>query len=69
MVEQKTIDYIRENLAIGKSKEGIYKDLLAEGQTINTIGEGFSLLVTEYKKEDSKKRITTIMAVIGAILV
>ena len=51
------------------SKEDIYKDLIAEGQTINSINEGFSLLVTEYKKEDSKKRITTIMAVIGAILV
>ena len=69
MVEQKTIDYIRENLATGKSKEDIYKDLLAQGQTIDAINESFSLLTAEYKKEDSKKRITTIMAVIGAILV
>jgi uncharacterized membrane protein len=69
MVEQKTIDYIKESLVIGKSKEDIYKDLLAQGQTINSIGESFSLSVQESQKENSKKRITNIMAVIGAILI
>lgn len=69
MVEQKIIDYIKESLATGKSKEDIYKDLLSQGQTINAIGEGFTLLSQTYRKEDSQKRITKIMVSVGAILV
>lgn len=69
MVEQKIINYIKEGLAAGKSKEDIYKDLLSQGQTINAIGEGFTLLSQTYRKEDSQKRITKIMVSVGAILV
>lgn len=69
MIEQKIIDYIKENLVSGKSKEDIYKDLLSRGQTINAIGEGFTLLSQTYRKEDSQKRITKIMVSVGAILV
>lgn len=69
MVEQKIVDYIKEGLTSGKSKEDIYKDLLSQGQTINAIGEGFTSLSQVYKKEDSQKRITKIMVSVGAILV
>ena len=69
MVDQKTIDYIKVNLANGKSKDDIYKDLLAQGQTVDAIGETFAFLNQVSQKEDSQKRVTKIIAIIGAILV
>ncbi|MEK7069917.1 MAG: DUF2157 domain-containing protein, partial [Patescibacteria group bacterium] len=69
MVDQKTIDYIKVNLANGKSKDDIYKDLLTQGQTVDAIGEAFAFLNQASQKEDSQKRVTKIIAIIGAILV
>lgn len=78
MENQELIDYIQSSLNEGRSREEIYKELLAQGWTIGQIENAFNQ--TSYqkvekekreiiRKEDTQKRTIQIIVVIGAILI
>ena len=69
MSEQKLIDYIKNSLAQGKSKEEIYKELLNQGWSVDIIQESFNAIISKEEKEDTSKRTIRIIVTIGAILV
>jgi len=69
MPEQKLIDYIKNSLAQGKTKEEIYKELLSQGWSVDVIQEGFNAIISKEEKEDTSKRTIRIIVTIGAILV
>ncbi len=68
-VEQKLVEYLTTASAAGRSREDIYKELLAQGWTIGAIEEGFAALGAAEEKEGAHKRTINIVATIGAILV
>lgn len=69
MENQKLVEYIQLSLAQGKSKEEIYKELLNQGQEIDTIQNAFNQIVTDKEKEDTQKKVIRIVVTIGAILI
>ena len=69
MPEQKLIDYIKNSLAQGKTKEEIYKELLSQGRSVDVIQENFNTIISKEEKEDTSKRTIRIIVTIGAILV
>lgn len=68
-MDQKVVDYIKTNLSLGKSKEGIYKELLNQGFTIENIQASFNSITSEQDKEDTQKKTIRIILTIAAILV
>ena len=68
MIDEKVVDYIKKSLSEGKTKEDLYKELLASGWTLETIEENFNVLKSEDKKQDIQKRTIGIIVVIGAVL-
>jgi len=69
MPDQKLIDYIKNSLAQGKSKEEIYKELLTQGWSVDVIQKGFNAIISKEEKEDTSKRTIRIIVTIGAILI
>lgn len=69
MVDQKHIEYIKNSLSQGKSKEDIYKDLLGQGWGINDIQDAFNQVTTKEEGEDIQRRVIRIILTIGVILI
>src|SRR3990167_10761359 len=69
MADPKLSEYVKTSLAQGKPKEEIYKELLAQGWTIEIIQESFNSIGTEQEKEDTSKKTISIIVTIGAIFV
>jgi uncharacterized membrane protein len=69
MTEQKTIDRLKALLTQGKTKEELYKELLAEGWTIEAIEQNFNALKTEAEKEETSKLAIRVIVTIGALLI
>ncbi|RJQ32665.1 DUF2157 domain-containing protein [Candidatus Parcubacteria bacterium] len=69
MLKQENIGKIKNSLAAGKSKEETYKELLASGESVDSITQAFAVLGLEGKREDSQRKIVKIIAIAGAILV
>ena len=56
MIDQNVVEYIKTSLSQGKTKEELYKELMAQGWTIEAIQENFNALNTEEEKEDLSKK-------------
>jgi uncharacterized membrane protein len=69
MENQTIIDYIKQSLTQGKSKEEIYKELLSQGWSVDSIQVAFNQIVTREEKEDTRKKSIRVIVTIGAILV
>ena len=69
ILDQKLVEYLKNSLAQGRSKEDIYKELLGLGWTIEIIQEGFNSIRVEQEKEDTSKKTIRIIVIIGAVLV
>lgn len=69
MVDLKVVDFIKTSLSQNQTKELIYKELLAQGWSIENIQEGFNLTVRSQEKEDTQKRTIRIILTIGTILI
>lgn len=69
MIYQDSIKYIKTSLAQGKRKEELYQELLSKGETIEKIGEYFTAIKREERKEGAQKRTIKIILTIGAILI
>jgi len=69
MSDIKTSEYVQTSLAQGKPKEEIYKDLLAQGVTIEAIEQSFNVIKAGQYKEDISKKTINIIVTIGAVLV
>jgi uncharacterized membrane protein len=72
-VEPKLVEYIKNSVAQGRSREDIYKELLSQGWTVEVIQESFNLISAEkaekLEKEDISKRAIRIIVVLGAALI
>lgn len=68
-MDQNVIAYIQTNLAQGKSKEEIYKELLSHGTTIEVIQASFNSTTSEQDKADTQKKTIHIIVTIAAILI
>ena len=69
MIDQNVVEYIKTSLSQGKTKEELYKELMAQGWTIEAIQENFNALNTEEEKEDLSKKTIKIIVTIGAVLI
>jgi uncharacterized membrane protein len=69
MADQKLVEYVKASLAQGKSKEEIYKELLAHNWTIEAIQECFNFSTAEEEKDDASKKTIRIIVTIGAVLI
>ncbi|OGY45716.1 MAG: hypothetical protein A3J65_02170 [Candidatus Buchananbacteria bacterium RIFCSPHIGHO2_02_FULL_45_11b] len=69
MIDQNVVEYIKTSLSQGKTKEELYKELMAQGWTIEAIHENFNALNTEEEKEDLSKKTIKIIVTIGAVLI
>lgn len=81
MIDEKVIDYIKASLAINKSKEEIYKELLGQGWKLEIIQENFNTfekvvekvgneaINTENKESDSQKKVIKIIIIAGVIFI
>src|SRR3989344_2312910 len=69
MIDQNVVEYIKTSLSQGKTKEELYKELKAQGWTIEAIQENFNALNTEEEKEDLSKKTIKIIVTIGAVLI
>lgn len=73
MIDQKIVDYIKNQLAQNKTKEELYKEFLNKGFSIEEIQENFNAIgdLHEHKheKEDTSKKTIKIIVTIGAVLV
>lgn len=69
MVSQNLLDDIKNSLEQGKSKEGVYRELLDRGWKIEVIQENFNSLSTEEEKVDTQKKTIRIIVTIAAVLV
>lgn len=69
MIDQQIVEYIKNSLALGKTKEDLYRDLLGQGLTIEAIQENFNAINAEQTKEDHSKRTINIIVTIGAVLI
>ncbi len=69
MADQKIIEYIKTSLSQGKTQEDLYKELMAQGLTVDAIQENFYFLKEEHDKEGQSKKTIRIILVIGAILI
>jgi uncharacterized membrane protein len=65
----KLVENLKTSLARGKSKEDIYKELLAQGWTIEAIQEGFNSIEVDQEKEDTSKNFIRTVVIIGVYLV
>lgn len=69
MVDQKLADYVKASVVGGKTREEIYKELLAQGFTIEMIQESFTSFTAHEEKDALSRRTIYIIVTIGAILV
>lgn len=69
MNDRRLVDYITDSRAEGRSKEDIYTDLLERGMTVDAIQGGFARIESEEEQEDTVKRTTSLILLIGASLV
>jgi uncharacterized membrane protein len=69
MIDQKVVEYIKNSLSQGKTKENLYTELLGRGLTIELIQENFNALDTDREKEDISKKTIHIILIIGVALV
>lgn len=69
MLNQKLINYIKNSLDQGKSKETIFKELLEDGWSVDFIQEHFNAVISEQEKEDISRKTIRILVIIGAILI
>ena len=69
MSDTNLAEYVKNSLAQGKPKEEIYKQLLAEGWTIEVIQDSFKDLTADEEKEDTSKKTIRIILAIAAFLV
>ena len=67
--DPKLVEYLKNALAQGRSKEDIYKELLGKGWTIEVIQEILHSIGTEQQKEDTSKKTIRIILTIGVVLV
>ncbi|HTN42801.1 MAG TPA: DUF2157 domain-containing protein [Nitrospiria bacterium] len=65
----KLVENLKTSLAQGKSKEDIYKELLAQGWTIEAIQESFNSIDVDREKEDTSKNFIHTVVIIAAYLV
>ncbi|MBD3300695.1 MAG: DUF2157 domain-containing protein [Candidatus Moranbacteria bacterium] len=63
------IQYIKNSLASGISKEDIYKNLLGRGWSIDLIQQNFDAIDSEKKSEEAPKKAITVILIIAAVLV
>ncbi len=68
MANQEVIEYLKESLRQGSSKEDLYKALLSSGWALGDIQEAFESIEGEEEKEDTQKKTIYTVAIIGAIL-
>lgn len=68
-MDKTVVDFIKTNIAQGKSKEDIYQTLLSQGITIEVIQTSYNSIASEQGKEDIQKKTIRIILIIGAILV
>lgn len=66
---QQIIAHIKDALERGVPKETIYKTLLEDGWTVETIQEGFETLEEEATKGEPRRRAVHLILMIGAVLV
>jgi len=69
MKSQKLIEYIQSLLNQGKTKEEIYKELLNQGWSVETIQDAFNQITAKKEKEDIQKKAIRVIVTIGAILI
>jgi uncharacterized membrane protein len=69
MIDQKIVEYIKNSLSQGKTKENLYTELLGRGLTIEDIQENFNALNVVQEKEDISKKTIRIILIIGVVLV
>jgi uncharacterized membrane protein len=65
----KLVEYLKTSLAQGKSKEDIYKELLAQGMTLEVIQETLNSIDNEQEKEETSKNFIYTVVIVGAYLV
>lgn len=69
MVDQKTIDYIKNSLARGVAKETLYQEFIGQGFKIEDIQGFFALAQDGDEKEEAGKKTIRLILVIGAVLI
>lgn len=69
METQTKLEYVKNSLASGKSKDDIYKELLIAGSSVDDIEALFRHLQSEDSKDETQKKTIGIVVVIAAILI
>lgn len=69
MENQKIVEYIKQSLSQGRTKEEIYKELLNAGWSIDDIQDAFEEVSEKEEKEKTQKKAIYVILIIGVILV
>lgn len=69
MPPEQLVPFVRTALTEGRSREDIYRDLLAQSHGLADIQAAVAAVDGESHKEDTQKRVVRIILVVGAMLV